>query len=221
MLTRTLPFSKFLDMEFPLGFQSQLPSVLAVAYAEAFQAGRTEELSEGVTVKLLPPLESERLSDAQGLFAQNAVHNLASRFPSLEANFGSNSKKRQHVQVKSENTLLTVHRVYSPESIPKTAVYRKTNAVQNIRFLSFVDNFFEQKEYTTYLHLLHGSSIEDKSKLGFVTIAVPDYENKHCLVSKTLFLHADFVIAPNVEEIGSTAMITLKVSAKQKKANKS
>jgi|GEM_PF-6353505 hypothetical protein len=217
MLTRTLPFKKFLDMEFPLGFQSQLPLALETAYSEAFEVGRVSGLSEGGVTKLLPPLESERLSDAQGLFAQNAVHNLASRFPSLKANFGSNSKRRQHVQVRSENTLLTVHRVYAPESMPKNAVYRKTNAVQNIRFFSFVSDFFDQDENMTYMYLLHGASIQDKSQLGFVTIAIPDHENKRCLVSKTIFMHSDYSVTSEAIEIESTAMITLKIGAKKKK----
>lgn len=219
MPTITVPFTRLLAEELPTNYHDALSALVAKAYKAADVAGKYAE--EAGTSRLLAPLERDRLSDAQGAFVQHYLHQWAANFSELTAGFGANSRKRQHVQIKTSRALLTPHRVLSPSAFPASAVYRDTNALANQCWLPFVQNDAPMSDGSIYLYLLHGPSLANVNEPGFIQIALPSPANREYLAIHDIYKHTDFSISNKVEEIADTAVITLKSNAKKKERSAS
>jgi hypothetical protein len=206
-------FSRLIAEEYGNSLSALLPNIQE-AYLQALLSGKRQAKDGTLMTFLLAPLESLRLSDAQGDFAQHYLHLWGEQHPMFEAGFETNKRKRNHVVVRTKRTLLTAHRVQSPSSFPPNAAYRQSNAQLNFLWLPGLQQY-NKSNGLAYLFLLHGPSISDSSRLGFLRMAAPNPEGKDYLAYHDIFIHTDFKITTQVEEIQDTAMITLKVGHKK------
>ncbi|CAK7045938.1 MAG: hypothetical protein DELT_00822 [Desulfovibrio sp.] len=213
MDTRTLRFSKFIEEEFGASV-ARLKSEMQDAYQAASLLGKKQNDDGELKTILLAPLEGIRLSDAQGEFAQHHLHKWGTEHAELEAGFDANKRKRNHVVVRARKALLTSHRVPSPSSFPPNAVYRQSNAQQNLLWLPGLSQP-EKLGDVAYIFLLHGPSLSDTSKLGFLRLAMPNPDGKGYLAYYDVYVHEDFNVSSKIEEIPDTALITLKTTRKK------
>lgn len=213
MSSQTLRFSTFIEGEFGRSI-AHLRKEMQDAYREASLLGKRRLADGSLETILLAPLESIRLSDAQGEFAQHYLHKWGTEHAGLGAGFEANRRKRNHAIVRTPRALLISHRVSSPSAFPPTAIYRQSNAQQNFLWLPGIP---ERKEIgdVAYLFLLHGPSLGDNSQLGFVRLAMPNPDGKDYLAHYDVYMHEDFTIFNRTEEIQDTAFVTLKTNRKK------
>lgn len=215
MGTRTLRFATFVEEEFGSSV-AHLKAEMQDAYRVASLLGKKRDDNGELKTILLAPLEGIRLSDAQGEFAQHHLHKWGTEHPRLEAGFEANKRKRSHVVVRTQKALLTSHRVSSPSSFPPNAVYRQSNARQNLLWLPGLSQP-EKSGDVAYIFLLHGPALSDSSQLGFLRLAMPNPEGKGYLAHHDIYIHEDFNVSSGIEEIPDAALITLKTSLKKAK----
>lgn len=223
MTTQSVAFTSFINRGIHPAFTQQVASVLTFAYDEAHKRGEITSYlqDEESKERLLPSLEQERLSDAQGIYAQHYLHRFASGLPGVIAEFGENTRHRPHVQIKTDFARLTSHRIKKPGDFPPYAAYRETNASDNQCWL-IEPSPTEPIENTgqVYLYLLHGPSTSEPTQLGFIQIGAPSPTGNGYIAIIDLYKHEDFSIAQQ-EVVADNVVITLKTDLLQKmyKAN--
>lgn len=202
---REISFNRLLAEELPDFFMRRLLPALEKAYEDA------EKRSKGYSA----PLQLEALSHVQGWSVQQQFFNVSSSFSEsgVKPAWVPNSRQREHIEVYTPALTMTCHRVPAPSVFPRDALYRKNNAAMNMNLLpGFPD---VQSDGETYLFVLHGPSIDNPFRLGFVQLAVPDAVERRFLATTIVFANEEFKPA-RIEEIPDTAVLKIRQRAVQK-----
>lgn len=212
MRNQYIHLKEFIAQEFSPHFINQLTSLLSKAYSSADKCDIFQHEISLENSRLLAPLEQERLADAQGLHVQHYLHLWANTQEKLNCIFEQNSKKRPHITITSSRARLTAHRILSPNKFPPNAQYRQTNALSNQYYLPISDmrNDHDKKANQVYLFILHGPLSSDKSKLGFVQIAVPSSDRREYIAVIDVYKNEEYFMNTKTEEIQDSVVITLR-----------
>lgn len=203
-----IPLSKLLDEELSPFLQKQIPTKLRSAYEIAAKSAQ----------KPIPDFFLESLSDEQGLWVQCGLQELIQQYQGtgITASLVGNKKHRAHLEIQTSRILITSHRVRNPNTHPRKAIYRASNATQNQLWLPGLAETLAPANEKCNMHLLHGPRSDNPSELGFVQLAVPESGQSSYLGIHTLFISEDLSPIP-AEDIEDTAIIKLKVPKTIKK----
>lgn len=201
-----ITFSNLLKEEFPPFFLKALRNVAEDAYKKASDNSKHDQAE----------LRLESLTDQQGLCLQDAVFQLAKSFPqqNITPSMVSNAKKRAHLEITTNRTLVTSHRVSKRSQCPPPARYRTSNASINCLLLPGFEEPLAPVDAMCNLYILHGPSPLDATKLGFLQIAIPESRQRKFMGVHDLYV-AEECAPAHMEEITDNVVIRLKPSVRK------
>ncbi|MBI9113265.1 hypothetical protein [Maridesulfovibrio ferrireducens] len=196
-----ITLSELLAKDLPELMIKSIPGQIKTAYKKAHESAK----------KPVPDLYYESLNTEQGLWAQCILKELAEKYcgSGLSPRLQPNTKKRSHLEIETDRILMTSHRVRSAGAFTRDALYRESNATFNHLWLDGIDEPHAPENSKCNIYILHGPDQEDRAKLGFVQLAVPDPRQKRYLSIKNLY-SSEVVIRAEVEENIPEPLIRLK-----------